>query len=156
MTRRDKAELPKEVTRGKASMPAPIAEPMIKNMDPMNLARNIVFSSKCSSMIGKAAITIQRDYSGGIVSLIPQTSPLINPQLSFSLYPYLKKGYKKNVSGQKPSSSKDKDSFLPLFLILLLLAGVIIFTLSSELVSRDYFLKTETKQISIWEEIFPL
>jgi len=60
------------------------------------------------------------------------------------------------VSGHKPSSSKDKDSFLPLFIVLLLLAGVIIFYLSSELVSRDYFLKTETKQISIWEEIFPL
>jgi hypothetical protein len=100
MTRRDKAELPKEVTRGKASMPAPIAEPMIKNMDPMNLARNIVFSSKCSSMIGKAAITIQRDYSGGIVSLIPQTSPYSSPIKLFSL-PIFKKGLQKKCVWSK-------------------------------------------------------
>lgn len=51
MTKRDRVELPKEVTKGKAKMPAPIAEPIIKNMDPMNFARNIVFPVSVSVML---------------------------------------------------------------------------------------------------------
>jgi hypothetical protein len=46
ITIKEMIELPSEVTRGKASIPAPIAEPMMRKMDPINLARNIELSIK--------------------------------------------------------------------------------------------------------------
>ena len=45
ITSKEMAELPKEVTNGKAKIPAPIAEPIIKKMDPINFMRNILSST---------------------------------------------------------------------------------------------------------------